>query len=161
MPLYKKKNIFLLLILKPQSLKTMIIGHFKVSQYIVTDRWSYPDKSPPRSVKSNLRCMIISLCLSDDFKGDNVCDFLFPSLDKETLSKTCILTHCTLVDSSTVICWTGTFVILWVWGLLCRYILFLWKILLANNVDSDQTPRYVASDLGLHCLPMTLLQVSR
>ena len=35
------------------------------------------------------------------------------------------------------------------------------KILLANNVDPDQTPRYVASDLGLHCLPMTLLRVSR
>ena len=32
------------------------------------------------------------------------------------------------------------------------------KILLANNVDPDQTPHYVASDLSLHCL---LLQVSR
>ena len=30
-----------------------------------------------------------------------------------------------------------------------------WKILLANNVGSDHTPHYVASDLGLHCLPMT------
>ena len=38
---------------------------------------------------------------------------------------------------------------------------FLWKILLANNVDPDQTPHYVASDLDLHCLSMTLLQVSR
>ena len=27
-------------------------------------------------------------------------------------------------------------------------------MLLANNVDPDQTP-HVASDLGLHCLPMT------
>ena len=25
-----------------------------------------------------------------------------------------------------------------------------------NNVDPDQTPHDVASDLGLHCLPMTL-----
>ena len=33
---------------------------------------------------------------------------------------------------------------------------FWWKILLANNVDPDQTPHYVASDLGLHCLPVTL-----
>ena len=33
--------------------------------------------------------------------------------------------------------------------------------MLANNVDPDQTPHYVASDLGLHCLPMTLLRVSR
>ena len=35
------------------------------------------------------------------------------------------------------------------------------KILLANTVDPDQMPHYVASDLGLHCLPMTLLRVSR
>ena len=37
---------------------------------------------------------------------------------------------------------------------------FLIKIMLANNVDPDQIPYYVASDLGLHCLPMTLLHVS-
>ena len=30
--------------------------------------------------------------------------------------------------------------------------------MLANSVDTDQMPHYVASDLGLHCLPMTLLQ---
>ena len=34
---------------------------------------------------------------------------------------------------------------------------FCWKILLANTVDSDQMPHYVASDLGLHCLPMLWL----
>ena len=39
--------------------------------------------------------------------------------------------------------------------------LFLMEILFANNVDPDQTPHYVASDLSLHCLPMTLLRVSR
>ena len=33
--------------------------------------------------------------------------------------------------------------------------------MLANNVDPDQMPHYVASDLGLHCLSVTLLQVSR
>ena len=32
---------------------------------------------------------------------------------------------------------------------------FLWKILLAYNVDPDQTRLYVASDVGLHCLFMT------
>ena len=32
---------------------------------------------------------------------------------------------------------------------------------MANNVDPDQVPHYVASDPGLHCLPMTLLQVVR
>ena len=29
--------------------------------------------------------------------------------------------------------------------------------MLANNVDPDQTPHNVASELGLHCLPTTLL----
>ena len=29
------------------------------------------------------------------------------------------------------------------------------------NVGPDQTPHHVASDLGLHCLPLTLLRVSR
>ena len=38
---------------------------------------------------------------------------------------------------------------------------FRWKILLAKHVDPDQTPYYVASDLVLHCLLMTLLRVSR
>ena len=27
----------------------------------------------------------------------------------------------------------------------------------ANSIDPDQTPRSAASDLGLHCLPMSLL----
>ena len=40
------------------------------------------------------------------------------------------------------------------------FILFLMENLLANNVGPDQMPHYVVSDLGLHCLPMTLLQVS-
>ena len=38
---------------------------------------------------------------------------------------------------------------------------FWWKILLENNVDPDQMPHYVASDPGLHCLSMTLLQVAQ
>ena len=47
-------------------------------------------------------------------------------------------------------------------GLLCRfYSMFDGKNLLANTVDPDQTPYYVASDFGLHCLHMTLLGVSR
>ena len=66
------------------------------------------------------------------------------------------LTHCILVDSSTVICRISLFVILGMKGLFCRFIRFLVKILLANNVEPDQTPHNVASDLGLHCLPTTL-----
>ena len=38
---------------------------------------------------------------------------------------------------------------------------FLLKILLANNVDPDWTPQYVASGMVLHCLPMALLWISR
>ena len=41
------------------------------------------------------------------------------------------------------------------------FILFLMENPVAHTVDPDQMPHYVASDLGLHCLPMTLLQVSR
>ena len=40
------------------------------------------------------------------------------------------------------------------------FILLLMKHPVKNNVDPGQTPHYVASDLGLHCLPMTLLRIS-
>ena len=33
--------------------------------------------------------------------------------------------------------------------------------LFANSGDPDQMPHFVASDLGLHCLQVTLLGVSR
>ena len=60
----------------------------------------------------------------------------------------CPLAHCMLVDSSNVICWTSPFFILGVPDLFnCFY-----SILLENP--------YVASDLGLHCLHMTLFRVS-
>ena len=50
------------------------------------------------------------------------------------------------------------FVILGVSSLFCHF----HSIPLANNVDPDQMPYYVASDLGLHCLSViNLLQVSR
>ena len=32
--------------------------------------------------------------------------------------------------------------------------------LFANSRGIDQTPRFAASDLGLHCLPVTRLKVS-
>ena len=59
-----------------------------------------------------------------------------------------------------LVCWMSPFVILWVSGLFCGFY-FWWQILLVNNVDPNQMPHYVASDLGLHCLPMTILRVSR
>ena len=33
--------------------------------------------------------------------------------------------------------------------------------LLANSEDPDQSPHSTVSDLGVHCLPITLLGVSR
>ena len=66
------------------------------------------------------------------------------------------------MDSFTVIYGTSSFVILRVSGLLCPlYSIFDGNALLANNVDPDQMPHYVASDLGLHCSPLSLLGVSR
>ena len=61
------------------------------------------------------------------------------------------------MDTSTVICWTSPFVIEGVSGIFCHFnsIFFYEKILLANSVDPDQIPHHVASDLSLHCFPMT------
>ena len=70
------------------------------------------------------------------------------------------LTHCILVDSSTVICWMSPFDILEVLDLFVAFILILMENPV-SNVDPDQMPHHVASDPGLHCLPMTLLQFSR
>ena len=39
--------------------------------------------------------------------------------------------------------------------------LFLMKNPVSKQCRPDQMPHYVASDLGLHCLPMTHLRVSR
>ena len=46
-------------------------------------------------------------------------------------------------------------------GSILSIVFYSWKILLANNIDPDQMPHYMASDMGLHCLTMTLLRVSR
>ena len=62
------------------------------------------------------------------------------------------LTYCILVEFSTVICWTSPFIILGALGLFCCLVYFLWKILC--HIMWRQTPYYVASDLGLRCLPM-------
>ena len=46
-------------------------------------------------------------------------------------------------------------------GSILSLIIFLWKILLENNLDPDQMPHYLAFDLSLHCLPMAILWGSR
>ena len=63
------------------------------------------------------------------------------------------LFHCYMLDES--ICYFKG-----IGSILSLLFYFLWKILLANIVDPDQTPHYVASDLDLHSLPMTILRVS-
>ena len=69
------------------------------------------------------------------------------------------LAHNILMDSSNVICWTSPFVTLGVMGLFCGFnSIFDGK---SCYVDPDQTPYYMESNLGLHCLPITFLQVSR
>ena len=72
-----------------------------------------------------------------------------------------LLTLCILVDSYNVMLDESIYHFRGVWSVLLLLFYFCWKILLANNVDPDQMPHYMASDLGLHCLPMTLLWVSR
>ena len=65
------------------------------------------------------------------------------------------------MDSSTVICWTSQFVILGMLDLFCRFYSIFDGNPVSNTVDPDQTSHHVESDLDLHCLPMTLLRVSR
>ena len=67
-----------------------------------------------------------------------------------------LLTYCILIDYSTFICWIKE-----VSGLFYRfYSISDGKSCEQNTEDPDQMPHYVASDLGLHCLPVTLSQVS-
>ena len=52
----------------------------------------------------------------------------------------------------------------WVSGVLGFFLLLCFieiPVFNANSVDPDQRTYSVASDLGLHCLPFTLLGVSR
>ena len=73
-----------------------------------------------------------------------------------------VLTHLCRVDSSTLTLSTGPFPISGVSG---QFLLLSCSVELselnANSVDPDQTPRSAASDLGLHCLPLTLLWDAR
>ena len=64
-----------------------------------------------------------------------------------------ILIHICLVDFSTLINWMSPFPILGVSGELFHF--FLFSIEIANSEDPNQTPCSAASDLGLHCLPMS------
>ena len=66
------------------------------------------------------------------------------------------------MDSSTTSLWTSLFPIAgWLVTYYYYYVLYNISEINANNVDPDQMPHFVDSDLGLHCLPITLLVVSR
>ena len=39
----------------------------------------------------------------------------------------------------------------------CLVRFYCYHVLYARSVDPDQTPRLVASDIGLHCMPMSIL----
>ena len=72
------------------------------------------------------------------------------------------LTRLSRVDLSTITLWTGPFPEYGVTGYFLLLSCFVEiSEFNANNVDSDQTPRSAASDLGLHCLPMSLLWDAR
>ena len=49
----------------------------------------------------------------------------------------------------------------WAIGSICHFYSILVEILLPNNVDLDQTPYFVASDLGVHSWSISLLRLSR
>ena len=61
------------------------------------------------------------------------------------------------MDSSTTT-WTGLFSIAGFVLLVCFIEIRIFDV---NSVDPDQTPHSAASDLGLHCLPVTFMGVSR
>ena len=64
------------------------------------------------------------------------------------------------MDSSTTTLWTSLFPIAGCQVSFYFYYVYRNFKLNANSVDSDLMPHYVASDLGLHCLPVTLFGVS-
>ena len=68
------------------------------------------------------------------------------------------ITHLCRLDSSTLTLWTGSFQIEGMCGLFLSLPWFIKvHVLNANSVDPYQTPCSVASDQGVHCLPMSLL----
>ena len=62
------------------------------------------------------------------------------------------------MDASNITLRTGPFQLKGVSG---KFLLLPWfteiPVLNANSVDPEQKPRTAASDLGRHCLPMSLL----
>ena len=83
------------------------------------------------------------------------------------LRRTCVhvshsLTHLCRVDAPTLTFLIGLFPVEGISGyfLLLPYLMEI-PVSNANSIDPDQTPPSVASNLGLHCLPMSLLWGAR
>ena len=65
------------------------------------------------------------------------------------------------MDSTISIIWKAPISVEWVSGYFLPPSFIEIHLLNANSVDPDQTPRSVASDLGLYCLPKSLLWDAR
>ena len=53
------------------------------------------------------------------------------------------------------------FVTLGASALFCRFYSMFHGNPVSKNADPDKTPHHVASDLGLHCLPVALFRISK
>ena len=69
----------------------------------------------------------------------------------------CGLTHFRLIELPHATYWKSPISILCRWGYEISIVLEKMAKVFANSEDADQMPRCAASDLGLHCLPITLL----
>ena len=68
--------------------------------------------------------------------------------------KNASLTHCSLMDFSTLIYWKSICYLRGMRGNFLGLFGSRQKLLLANSGDPDQMLHNAVSDLGLHCLPM-------
>ena len=77
----------------------------------------------------------------------------------EDISLDGMLTLCRLNELSNTVYWKILI------SILVGYVIYIFlgknAELLANSGDPDQTPRSATPDLGMHCLPITFLGVSR
>ena len=100
----------------------------------------------------------------DKTYSSGACFHIFVCRSKLTIKVLYIyLTHLGQVDFSTLTLWTDPFPIkgnVWLVLLLLPCFIEI-PVLNANIVDSDQMPSSAESDLGLHCLHMSLVWDAR
>ena len=125
-----------------------------------------PDETPHSAASHlGLNCLLRPVCLNTYGKYGNV--LFFPNSSKSldtphsTLVLLKLLTQLHWVDHSTTTLWTGLFPISECPVSIYYYCLTEIPVCNSKGVDPDQMPQSAASDLGLHCLPDTLLGVSQ